>query len=442
MDTDFSGGKNTKKTIQPLNDLTTPKVPDFAIIAPSNEDIGIQPEDKIEAEPINSLQQDEPATVGDSAESSAADIEKTEHEITEGTPTPKHKFFSRHWTISKRWTIVIAVVSTLLIVSAGITALVTRSTDQGGSYASKKPTYTPKVTTVASTLSGLQVDPAVNTRPVTGVMIENSEDARPQSGLDQASVVFEAIAEGGITRFLTLFQDTAPSYIGPVRSARPYYVQWCMSFDCALAHAGGSPEALSNIKSWGTKDLDQFANGGSYQRITSRYAPHNLYTSMDNLDKLESSKGFSSPSFTPLVRKKATPSKAPNASSIDVSISSAMYNSHYDYDATTNSYKRSQAGAAHMTVDGNGAQTQITPEVLVVLITSYGVASDRHSSYGVTGSGEALVFQDGAMTHGSWHKDDYKSALSLKNDAGAALTLNPGQAWFVALPSTNQISYH
>lgn len=119
-----------------------------------------------------------------------------------------------------------------------------------------------------------------------------------------------------------------------------------------------------------------------------------------------------------------------------------MYNSHYDYDATTNSYKRSQAGAAHMTVDGNGAQTQITPEVLVVLITSYGVASDRHSSYGVTGSGEALVFQDGAMTHGSWHKDDYKSALSLKNDAGAALTLNPGQAWFVALPSTNQISYH
>ncbi|MCP5939883.1 DUF3048 domain-containing protein, partial [Klebsiella pneumoniae] len=86
----------------------------------------------------------------------------------------------------------------------------------------------PKPTTVANTLTGLQVAPDVNQRPVTGVMIENSTDARPQSGLDQAGVVFEAIAEGGITRFLALFQDTQPDYVGPVRSSRPYYVQWAL----------------------------------------------------------------------------------------------------------------------------------------------------------------------------------------------------------------------
>lgn len=441
MDTDFSGGKKTKKTIQPLNDLTAPKVPDFDTIdeptasSPEAEqpnistDVPVVPAPEIEAQ----NEEDAETSVPNESTESAADT------VAKRTSSG---FFRLRWTINKRQTIIFAVLSVLLIVGGAGAAYRMQPKGQGGNYTSKKPAYTPKITTVPSILSGLQVDQSVNLRPITGIMIENSEDARPQSGLNQASVVFEAIAEGGITRFLTLFQDTAPSYIGPVRSARPYYVQWCMSFDCALAHAGGSPEALSNIKSWGTKDLDQFANGGSYRRVTDRYAPHNLYTSMDNLNQLEAAKGFTTPSFTPLVRKKATPSKTPDATSIDVNISSAMFNSHYDYDTASNSYKRSQAGAAHMTVDESGTQAQITPKVVVVLVTTYGVASDKHSSYGVTGEGEALVFQDGTVTHGSWHKDDYKSAFSLKNDSGGALTLNPGQTWFVALPSTNQVSYH
>jgi len=116
-----------------------------------------------------------------------------------------------------------------------------------------------KPTTEASKLTGVQVDPAVNQRPTTAVMIENSTAARPQSGLDQAGVVFEAIAEGGITRFEAIYQDSQPAYLGPVRSVRPYYIQWALGFDAAIAHVGGSPEALSDIKTWNAKDLDQFA---------------------------------------------------------------------------------------------------------------------------------------------------------------------------------------
>lgn len=445
MDTDFSGGKNPKKTIQPLHDLSTPTLPDFAsldndadspheslpAVAPTPEQPATSEAFSVQSEPV-------PESAPLASSSTAEESVSTESKASAAKP----HFLEARWTRSKRWTIAFVALTVVCIAGGVAAAVLLRPDGQGGSFTSKKPNYTPKVTTVASSLTGLQVDPAVNTRPITGVMIENSEDARPQSGLDQAGIVFEAIAEGGITRFLTLFQDSEPGYIGPVRSARPYYVQWCMSFDCALAHAGGSPEALSDIKSWGTKDLDQFANGGSYQRVTNRYAPHNLYTSMDNLHKLEASKGFTAPSFTPLVRKKDAPSKTPNATSIDVSISSATFNSHYDYDAASNSYKRSQAGAAHMTVDQNGAEKQITPKVVVALITTYGVASDKHSSYGVTGSGEALVFQDGIVTHGSWHKDDYKSAFSLTDDAGGALHLNAGQTWFVALPATNKVTYH
>src|SRR5581483_6348891 len=113
-------------------------------------------------------------------------------------------------------------------------------------------------TTVASTLTGLPVDPSVNKRQVTAVMIENSLDARPQSGLDQAGIVFEALAEGGVTRFMALFQDTQPDYIGPVRSARPYYIQWLLGYDAAYAHVGGSPDALNDITAWHVKDLNQF----------------------------------------------------------------------------------------------------------------------------------------------------------------------------------------
>jgi hypothetical protein len=320
-------------------------------------------------------------------------------------------------------------------------------------------------TTVASTLSGLQVDPAVNQRPVTGVMIENSPDARPQSGLDQANVVFEAIAEGGITRFLTLFQDTAPDYVGPVRSARPYYVQWCMGFDCSLAHVGGSPEALANIKTWGTKDLDQFANSGAYDRITSRYAPHNVYTSIDRLNQLETSKGFGASAFTGFTRKTEQAYKAPAdtsklgpaakaradkaadtrtpANTIDMAISSYYYNTHYAYDAASNTYKRSEGGEAHMNLHKDGSQVQIAPKVVIAMVMQYGLEEDdHHSQYNVIGNGQAFIFQDGTVTAATWSKSDMKTPLSFTDAAGKAISIDPGQTWLTALSAANQVTYN
>ncbi|GAC1498374.1 MAG: DUF3048 domain-containing protein [Candidatus Saccharimonadales bacterium] len=290
---------------------------------------------------------------------------------------------------------------------------------------------------VPSSLSGLPVDPSINAKPVTAVMIENSLDARPQSGLSQASVVFEAIAEGGITRFLTLFQDTSPDNIGPIRSARPYYVQWALGFDAAYAHVGGSPEALSDIKNWGVKDLDQFANSGSYHRVSSRAAPHNVYTAVATLNQLEASKGYNTSTFSGFTRKLAAPSSAPTAKMIDFAISSPLYNVHYDYVAATNSYNRSEGGAAH--TDANGS-TQISPKVVVGLVMPYGLeADDHHSQYGTIGSGPAYIFQDGLVTVGQWAKTSEKSQFTFTDSAGQPLGLNPGQTWLTALASTTNI---
>ncbi len=364
------------------------------------------------------------------------------------TETNRWKQFLRwHWPHSRKITAIVITVAVLLIGGGSAAAYLNQPKGQSDVHTSKRPAYTPpkpKPKVIYSSLTGLPVaDESVNQRPVTGVMIENSLDARPQSGLDQAGVVFEAIAEGGITRFLALFQDTQPDYLGPVRSARPYYVQWCMGFDCSLAHVGGSPEALQNIKQWGTKDLDQFANSGSYHRISSRYAPHNVYTSVAELNALESSKGFGASSYTGFTRKDDPKTKpAATATSIDFAISGAYYNAHFDYDAATDSYKRSEAGGPHMELHKDGSQVQITPKVVVALAMQYGLeADDHHSYYNVIGTGQAYVFQDGTVTTATWSKADSKGALTFTGADGKPLALNRGQTWITALQGLNQATY-
>jgi hypothetical protein len=295
-----------------------------------------------------------------------------------------------------------------------------------------------KPKTVPSTLSGLPVDPSVNSRPVTGVMVENSLDARPQSGLSQAGVVFEAIAEGGITRFLALYQDQTPANLGPVRSARPYYIQWAMGFDAAYAHVGGSPEALADIKAWGVKDLDEFHNAGAYHRISQRIAPHNMYTSWAALNQLEAGKGYTSSQFTGFARKSPTPSKQPTARSVNINMSGPLYNTHYDYNPATNSYNRVEGGQPHIDANTNA---QLSPNVVIALVMPYGLeADDHHSQYGTIGSGQAFIFQDGTVTNGTWTKTDAKAQFKFTDTAGKTIRLNPGQSWIAAVASPGNVS--
>ncbi len=363
------------------------------------------------------------------------------------TPKPKKRSF-KEWLrarTKKQW-IIFSVATGVVLIGGGVGAFALFHHSKPAPVAVTKPkpivVVKPKPTTAASNLTGLQVDPAINQRPVTAIMIENSEDARPQSGLGQAGVVFEAVAEGGITRFVALFQDTAPAYIGPVRSVRPYYLQFLLGFDAPVAHVGGSPEGIADIGAWGAKDLDQFYNSGYYHRISSRYAPHNVYTSMAELNDLENKKGFATSKFTSLARKVEAPAKTPNATGIDFTISSADFNVHYDYDAPTNSYKRSEGGVPHMELNQDGSKIQIQPKVVVALVLNQGIeADDLHTSYDMIGSGPVYIFQDGIVASGSWHKASNNANLTFTDANGSALKLNPGQTWFTAVNSTGHVAY-
>jgi hypothetical protein len=213
-----------------------------------------------------------------------------------------------------------------------------------------------------------------------------------------------------------------------------------MAFDANYAHVGGSPDALQRIKDIGTRDLDQFFNSGAYRRASTRFAPHNVYTSIDTLVNTGNAKGYTKSTFTPLVRKeKESPSKSPTAKSIDLNISSAMYNVHYDYDAATNTYKRSMAGTPHT---DNETKAQLTPKVVIALAMPYSLMADGyHSAYQTTGSGNMLVFQDGTVTAGTWTKGGPKDQFVFKGGDGTDIKLNPGQTWISVVGDITKATY-
>ncbi|MBC7707934.1 DUF3048 C-terminal domain-containing protein, partial [Polaromonas sp.] len=173
-------------------------------------------------------------------------------------------------------------------------------------------------------------------------------------------------------------------------------------------------------------------------RINSRYAPHNVYTAVDTLSQLSVSKGFATSLFTPWTRKPEAAAKAVTAKTIDLTLSGPLFNVHYDYDGTTNSYKRSQAGAPHTDANGN---VQISPKVVIGLVMPYAIQADgKHSDYGTIGSGQAYIFQDGTVTIGQWNKPDSRTNMTFTDAAGSPLPLNPGQTWLTAVTAPNKIT--
>ncbi len=370
----------------------------------------------------------------------------TSQTVEETAPsTAPHKRFKDWLTnLDRRHKLFYGVLGGIVIIAGVVSIVLLRQ--PGPPVVPSYPVYhAPTSTTVPSKLTGLQVDPAINKLQVTGVMIENSVFARPQSSLNQAGIVYEAIAEAGITRFMALFQDTKSEYIGPVRSARPYFVEWCQTFDCALAHVGGSPEALSDINKYRVKNLDQFAGAQYFHRISSRYAPHNMYTSQTELSKYEKQRDYKTSEFTGFEHLKTEPKIAKadiTTKTIQFNYPGSAYDVRYTYDTAHNDYKRFEGGEAHMSLSKSGKQTQNTPKVVIALVMAYSRESDGyHSKYKSTGSGSMYVFQNGKAVKGTWSRDARDSQFVLKDSKGMPVQLTPGQTWISVVSQNSDVTY-
>ena len=345
---------------------------------------------------------------------------------------------------SERGVLVLAVLS---VFSLALFLLVLRFVTRPRPSAAVAKTQASKEASSTSTpralLDGLPTLVA-SSRPV-GVMIENHADARPLSGVAHASLVFEAPVEGGITRLLAFF-DTSRDVgeIGPVRSARPYYLEWARELDALYAHVGGSPAALTALPKLGVHDLDQFFWDGYFRRSQKRVAPHNVYTSVSLLKQAVSDRLWDSiPQTTSwLFDERATgtmffASEATTATTITVPFSSGSYKVVWKWDEEAKKYNRFVGGKA--AIDADGEQESATT-IAIVSVKMQVLDEKGRLALGVIGSGEAMVFQSGKTIRAEWRKANSKSRLTFYDTDGEEIVWRPGTTWVEVVPTTLSVT--
>lgn len=295
-------------------------------------------------------------------------------------------------------------------------------------------------------ISGVPVnETTAKTRPLA-VVIENHTNSRPQSGLTDADFIYETLAEGGITRFLAIYQTRQPKEIGPVRSARPYFNFLANYWNAAYAHVGGSTIALNELNSNVYRKLDdinQFFYGDYFYRAKDRPAPHNAYTSVELIRQLMSDKKWDNWQPFKFADFASTSTDQLQLATTEISAKffAANYAVKFTYDPTTNSYKRTNGGEPAIDKNNN---LQISPmNVLVQFVEDYSVPLETTTGLGLhlEKGGSAVLFNNGTATSGNWSYSN--GAVSYTASDNQPFKFTPGQTWIILMPKslTNNITW-
>mgnify|MGYP001607380074 FL=1 len=278
---------------------------------------------------------------------------------------------------------------------------------------------------------------------VVGVMVDNHPDARPESGISKAKIVYEAPVEGGLTRYLAIFDSKQKvGEVGPVRSARSYFLDWLQEYGNALyMHSGGSPEALTAIKTRKIFDANEFFLGSYFKRDKDRQAPHNLYTNSDNWRKIILSPparggvrgGGSGQSADLFAASKAWKYAKLAGKTIggkgELKIPYGPDNMvTWVYDAKKLDYARFVNGNKEIDKDG----TEVRARNILVQITSVKeINGDDKGRVEITtvGSGDAIILKKGSVVYSTWKKADAKSRTRFYDKNKKEVILSPGNTW-------------
>jgi hypothetical protein len=309
-------------------------------------------------------------------------------------------------------------------------------------------------------------------RPLA-VMIENHQEARPQSGLSYADVVYEAVAEGGITRFMGVFYcglAVRNVNLAPVRSARTFFLPWVLEYDALYNHVGGAgvcsddtvdtrAKALCQIEQYGIKDMDQFGISfptcyRNYDRLDHEVATEHTMTCVsDKLLSLAAERGWTNVDAKGVSWDKGFQSwkfkddaaVADRGASFSANFVAwkgyeKEYGVRWDYDPTSNTYKRFNGGVAHMDLENN---TQLTAHAVAILFAKETGPVDEHLHllYNNIGSGDAIVFQDGKTTKATWQKATRNARTKFYDTTGKEISFNRGQLWIEMLPIGTPVNY-
>jgi len=310
-------------------------------------------------------------------------------------------------------------------------------------------------------------------RPL-GIMVQNNIEARPQSGLSGADIIHEVVAEGGITRFLTIYYCENPEIVGSVRSARMYFIQLLQGFGeyPLYAHVGGANKSgpadalgeIRKLKWWNYNDLDNLGSVGfpqmwrDYDRLPGRATEHTVYTNPEKLwayaaknreltnvdeDGVEWTEDWKPWTF----QGDAKAEDRGIVSKIEFGFWDDSLGSDYlvewDYDKTTNRYLRVNGGEKHIDLN---TDKQLSAKNVIVVFADESVANDgyehgQHLLYDVVGKDKAIVFQNGKAIEGSWKKPDEEDMMRFYDKDGEEIELVAGKIWIEVLPTGNDVTY-
>ncbi|OPJ61284.1 DUF3048 domain-containing protein [Clostridium oryzae] len=346
--------------------------------------------------------------------------------------------------MNKRW-----FLSTLLVCSIFLSSCNGSSTKNTVKKSSDKPKSSivskevikkdtkKKAPIYRSVYTGLKISKKQYKNIPFMAVIENSRAARPQAGLSKADIVFETMAEGGVPRFMALFYSNSPKVIGPVRSARPYFLTLSVEFNLPFAHCGGSSEALNRIKTDSTiMSMNQYAYGNYYWRDPSRYAPHNLYTSAAKLRKLIRVKNY--------VHKPKSSLKFSttywNSNKTNIKNINMRFNSYY---STSYKYKN---GLYYKYMDGIASMDKLYNKPLafkniIIQITDISTRKDTRLNIKQTGNGKGYVLSQGKLIKINWKKSSEKSPTIITDKNGSVIKLSRGNTWWHILDSSCKLSF-
>lgn len=347
------------------------------------------------------------------------------------------------------WCVFMVFVYRSYVAASGLEAAIdtTAWSPESADVHSSVPSTLPRL------LDGVIVDrKSANTLPLC-VMIENAafDGVRPQTGLSRASVVYEVIVEGGITRFMAVFASGAGESfpIGPVRSSRDTYLEFVSEYDCPYIHAGGSFTAMQAIRNFHLRDVDGLIEGKYFWREAGKYAPHNLFTTREKLEFAARDHAWTvreSDTFTPWRFLDAVPGASRTASetadaATRVSIQfGGSYDVLYTYDPSRNVYLRQNGGLAQSDAL---TREQIAPQNVIVQFVDAGdsIEGKGRINWPVTGEGRVEVFHDGRISTGRWKKTHREQRTVFVDESGAPLPLTRGSTWIAIVPPHISVSH-
>jgi hypothetical protein len=283
--------------------------------------------------------------------------------------------------------------------------------------------------------------PAIKTySDLYAAVIDNHSDARPYSGVSKAAIVYEVPVEGQITRLLAVFaRGTDVPEIGPVRSARPYFVDWAAELGPALfLHFGGSPAALARIAASADlrrTDEDGMGNAGaSYRRDKSRSMPHNAYTSSLEVEGMFETRGGETSRVSAWLMATEPPVAGRGAdASFTVNLSNVVsYNPEWRYTQSDNNYARYLSDQPQKDRDGSA----ITAKNVIVMKTAMKTIDDiGRLDVTTSGTGKAVIYRNGETIEAVWKNDAAGAPVRFYGPDGAEVVLTDGTVWIEVVKS-------